>query len=105
MAIKSVLSSFIFLRIAIREDKMVLLQQKMPEIVTSGCPNTNKALNKVIIQTTTILTYLAQIISQIDNELGNRFHWQSLNQTLNSYQDNYINQSLEDYLKQDVIVF
>ncbi len=105
LAIKSVLSSFIFLSIAICEDKMVLLQKKMPEIVSSGCPNTNKALHKVIAQTSTILNYLDQIISQIDKELRNRHHWQILKQTLNTYQDNFISQKLNDYLKEDVTGF
>ena len=105
LAIKNVLINFIFLKIAINEDKRVLIQQKMPEIVKSSCPNTNKVLNKVVSQSTTILTYLDQIITQIDNELGNKYQWQNRKQTLNTYQENYISQQLEDYLNEDVIVF
>ena len=105
LTIKNVLINFIFLRIAIHEDKMILLQQGKPGIVDSSCNNTNIVLNKVVSQSTTILTYLDQIITQMDNETGNRSHWQETKQSLNTYQDNYISQQLEDYLKEDVIVF
>lgn len=90
VSIKSILISFIFLKIAIHEDKKLLLQQRVNAIVTSVCPNTNKALNKVISQSSTILTYLDQTISQIDHELGDKYQWQNIKQALNTYQDNYI---------------
>lgn len=105
LAIKNVLINFTFLRIAIHEDKRVLIQQRMPEIVKSSCLNTNKALNKVVSQSTTTLTYLDQIITQMDDEIGNRYQWNNIKRSLNTYQDNYIGQQLEDYLKKDVVVF
>lgn len=103
--IKIVIISFTFLKIAIQEDKKILLQQGRNANVTSCCPNTNKALNKVISQTSTILTYLDQIITQIDNELGNKYQWKNRKQAVNTYQDNYIGQTLENYLKEAVVVF
>ena len=103
--IKSVLISFIYLQIAIHEDEKLLLAKGIRSGVTSDCPNVNKVLNKVINQTTTILTYLDQIISQIDSELGHKYNWQNMKQALNTYQENFIEQHLEDYLKEDVIVF
>lgn len=105
LAIKTILINFTFLRIAINEDKKVLIQQRMPEMVKSSCPNTNKVLNKVVSQSTTILTYLDQIITQMDDETGNRYQWNNIKQSLNTYQDNYIGQPLDDYIKEDVIVF
>ena len=102
---KSVLFGFVNLQIAIHTDKIELLKQKNNSGVTSDSPNVNKTLKKVIEQTTTILTYLDQIISQIDNELGNRYHWQDVKQTLNTYQENFVEQHLDDYLKEDVVVF
>lgn len=105
MLIKTVIISFTFLKIAIHEDKKFLLQQRENDIVTSNCPNTNKALNKVISQTSTILNYLDQIITQIDTELGNKYQWLNRKQELNTYQDNHIGQTLENYLKEDVVVF
>lgn len=103
--IKSVLINFAFLRIAIWEDGKVLLAQGKQNSVTSDCTNTNRALNKVISQSTTILTYLDQIVTQMDDEIGNRYQWNNVKRSLNTYQDNYIGQHLDDYLKEDVIVF
>ena len=104
-AIKSVLISSAYLQIAIREDEKVLLTQGIHSSATSDCPNVNKALNKVINQTTTILTYLDHTISEIDSELGDRYHWQDMKHALNTYQDNFTERHLDDYLKEDVIVF
>ena len=105
LAIKNILTNFMFLRIAICEDKKILLAQGKENPVNSDSPNTNLVLNKVINQSTTILTYLDQIITQIDDETGNKYQWQNRKQTLISYQDNYTSQQLEDYIKEDVIVF
>lgn len=105
LAIKNVLINFAYLKMAIWEDGKVLIPQGKQNLVTSDCPNTNKVLNKVISQSTTILTYLDQIITQIDSELGNKYQWQNKKQTLNTYQDNYIGQQLDNYIKEDVIVF
>ena len=103
--LKSVLTSFIYYQIAIHEDEIILKKQGIQGGVTSDSPNVNQALNKVINQSTTILTYLDQIISQFDNELGNRYNWLNMKQSMNTYQENFIEQHLDDYLKEDVIVF
>ena len=105
LTIKNVLINFAYLKMAIWEDGKVLISQGEQNLVTSDCSNTNKVLNKVISQSTTILTYLDQVITQMDNELGNKYQWQSRKQALNTYQDNYISQKLEDYIKEDIIVF
>ena len=105
LTIKNILTNFTFLRIAICEDKKILLAQGKQNPVNSDSPNTNLVLNKVVNQSTTILTYLDQIITQIDDETGNKYQWQNRNQTLISYQENYTSQQLEDYIKEDVIVF
>lgn len=103
--LKSVLTSFIYYQIAIHEDEIILKKQGIHGGVTSDGPNVNQALNKVINQSTTILTYLDQIISQFDNELGNRYNWLHVKQSMKTYQENFIEQHLADYLKEDVIVF
>lgn len=105
LLLKNVISSFIYLRIAIREDSMMLLQQGKRDIVTSDCPHVKDALNKVIGQTSTILTYLDQIISQMDDRLNNRYNWHDLRNTLNTYQDNFETKTLADYMNEDVVVF
>ena len=105
LVIKNVLINFVYLKVAVWEDGKVLISQGKQNLVTSDCSNTNKVLNKVISQSTTILTYLDQVITQIDNELGNKYQWQNRKQALNTYQDNYITQQLDDYIKEDIIVF
>lgn len=35
----------------------------------------------------------------IDNELGNRYHWRNVKQTLNTYQKNFAELHLDDYRK------
>ena len=105
LAIKNVLIKFAYLKMAIWEDGKVLTSQGEQNLVTSDCTNTNKVLNKVISQSTTILTYLDQVITQIDNELGNKYQWQNKKLALNTYQDNFIIMRLEDFIKEDIIVF
>lgn len=105
LTLKNVLYSFTFLNISIKEDAINLLFQGKQKNVTSDCPYTKETLNKVINQTATILTYLDQITSQIDNELDNRYHWQNVKNSLNAYQDNFVRQTLEDYLKENIVVF
>ena len=104
-ALKSVITDFLFLQIALGEDKISLIQQGKSEIVRSDAPNVNKALNKIVSQTSTILTYLDQIISQIDKEFKNRYNWQNTKKSMNNYQDTFVSRELADYLNEDVIVF
>lgn len=105
LLLKNVLINFTYLRIAIREDSKMLLQQGKRDIVTSDCPNVKDALNKIIGQTSTILTYLDQIITQMDDELDNRYNWHNLRNALNTYQNNYETKSLADYMNEDLVVF
>ena len=105
MAFKSVITDFIFFRIAIGEDKISSMRLGNSENVRPDAPNVNKVLNKVICQTSTILLYLDQIISQIDDELGNRYNWQQLKKSMSDYQKSYVPQELEDYLKENIVVF
>lgn len=95
LAFRSVFADFVFFRIAIVKDGNV-------EFDT---PNVNKVLNKIISQTSTILIYLDNIISQIDNELKNGYKWQQMGISLNSDIETFVPQDLADYLKKDIIVF
>ena len=105
LAIKNALNGFIFYRIAFNEDKISLIKQSKREIVTSGCPNVNKTLNKIINQTIIIISYLDQIISQIDNELENKYDWHNKKKALIYNLENYTSQNLNDYLKEHYVVF
>lgn len=101
----SVLAKFIFLQVAIHKDALLFSSQSKNESVTSDCPNINTTLKKVMNQTATILTYLDLVLLQIDEELGGRYHWNDRKLSLNTYQDNFVESNLEDYLKEDSVVF
>ena len=103
--IKEILTSFFFYRIAYGEDKMILMKRGKREIITSNCPNVNNALHKIVNQTSTVLSYLDTIITDLDNELGKKYDWKNRKQAVNSYQKNYTSQNLNDYLKEDIVVF
>lgn len=105
LSLKNVLIGFTYLRIAICEDTKVLLQQEKHGVVTAKCPYTKVILNKIVSQTSTILTYLDQIITQIDDIFDNRYDWQRIMNTLNKYQNNYETKSLADYMNEDLVVF
>ena len=85
--LKNVLISFTYLRIAINEDSKIFLQQGKRDIITSNCTNVKDALNKIIGHTSTILTYLNQVITLMDDEFDNRYNWHNLRKTLNIYQN------------------
>lgn len=98
LSIKNVLVEFTFLRVAIREDSKQLMLAGKRDIVTANCPKVNETLHRIVDQSTTIITFLDQQLSQLDKEFNNRYTWNRIKQTLNDYQINYTCQSLEDYL-------
>lgn len=98
LPIKNVLVEFTFLRVAIREDSKQLMLAGKRDIITANCPKVNETLHRIVDQSTTIITFLDQQLSQLDKEFNNRYTWNRIKQTLNDYQINYTCQSLEDYL-------
>lgn len=105
LLIKNILNEFTFLRIAIRVDSIQLLLNGKRDIVTANCPKTNETLHKIISQSETVIAYLGQQLSQIDDEFGNRYNWNRIKKTLNDYQANYTGQSLDNYLQKDTVSF
>lgn len=96
--IKNTLVDFLFFHLAVQEDQIDLLQQGKTDNVTCNSTNTNKALKKILCQSGDLLTLIDQFLSNIDNELGNRYNWKSIKQTMNTCQANYTSKSLKDYL-------
>ena len=88
---------------AIQTDRIVMLSQGVPDKITNNSTNTNAVLKKIIGQTATLLTHIDQNLTLIDKELGNRYNWQIIKQTINAYQDGFTSKSLEDYLSEDII--
>lgn len=105
LLIKNVLNEFTFLRIAIRVDSNQLLLNGKRDIVTANCLKTNETLHRIVGQTEMIIAYLDQQLSQIDDVFGNRYNWNRIKRTLSDYQNNYIGQSLDDYLQKQLVIF
>lgn len=101
---KSVLTDFMYLTIAIQADRISLLRQRKPDTVTYNSPNTNATLNKIKRQTDTLLPLIDQNLKIIDKELGNRYNWPTMKQTIDNYQNSFTSKSLENYLSEDIIV-
>ena len=101
--IKSILTDCLYLTMAIQTDRIVMLSQGVPDKITNNSTNTNAVLKKIIGQTATLLTHIDQNLTLIDKELGNRYNWQIIKQTINAYQDGFTSKSLEDYLSEDII--
>lgn len=105
LLIKNVLNEFTFLRIAIREDSKQLLLAGERDVVTANCPKVNETLHRIVDQSTTIIVYLDQELSRINDELKNRYNWSTVKKILNDYQTNYTGQSLDIYLQKELVIF
>lgn len=101
--IKSILTDCLYLTMAIQTDRIDMLRQGVPDKITSNSTNTNAVLKKTISQTAILLTNIDQNLTLIDKELGNRYNWQIIKQTIKVYQDGFTSKSLEDYLSDDII--
>ena len=104
VSIKNTLLDFLFFHLAVQEDQIDLLRQGKTDNVTCNSTNTNKALKKILCQSADLLTLIDQLLSNIDDELGNRYNWKSIKQTMNTCQDNYTSKCLKDYLLEDTTV-
>lgn len=105
LLIKNVLTEFTFLRVAIREDSKQLMLAGKRDIITANCPKVSETLHRIADQSEIIIAYLDQQLSQIDDEFKNRYNWDSIKKTLNDYQTNYTGQSLDNYLRKELVTF
>ena len=105
MCIRSFLQNSVFLKIAINEDKMAMLRRGRDEIVTSSSPKTNLTLNKILDDSSTILTFAEHSLSTMDKECKNRYHWNDLRRNIISYEENFVSADLDSFLKLPTIHF
>ncbi len=76
-------------QLAITEEELSLLQQHKEEIITYDAAKVRNELICIINKTLPILNDLDIVLSQIDKNCDNRYHWQSVKESLYTYQDNY----------------
>ncbi len=103
--IRTFLEDTIFLKIAINEDKINLLKQHKSDKITAESPLTHAALEKNHADTLSILAFLEDTLSNIDNKYNNRYNWTLMHRNIILYQEQFVETNLDTYLQQDVIKF
>ncbi len=104
-AIQRFLQDSVFLKIAINEDKMDLLKQGRDEIITSQYLKTHKTLQKILEDSSVVLSFIEKSLDIIDKECKKRYRWEKLKRKVISSEENYVFTDLDIYLQQPVIQF
>lgn len=94
-SIKKFPQKSILLQIAHNEEKIILLQQGKDSLITYDAPKVKAELIRIINQTLPILIDLDIILTQIDKQCNNRYHWQTTKESLYKYEDNYVESNSE----------
>ena len=87
---KMFLQYSIHFQLAFKDEEINLLQQRKEKNITYDAPKVQTKLIFIINQTLPILYELDDILYQIDKQCDNRYHWQTLKQSLYTCQDNYV---------------
>ena len=103
--IQHFLHDSIYLKLAINEDKLAILEQGRDELITSRLPKTHQTLKKIFDDSSTVLSFIEDSLDIIDKECKNRYHWNELKRNVISEEENYVSTDLNLYLKQPVIHF
>lgn len=105
MCIRSFLQNTVFLKIAINEDKISMINQRKNEMITSISPMTHLALTKIFDDSSIILSYIENSIKVIDKECDNRYHWNNVKRQIISYEEDFVSADLNSFLKLPTICF
>ena len=90
LSMKMFLQYSIHFQLAFKDEEINLLQQRKEKNITYDAPKVQTKLIFIINQTLPILYELDDILYQIDKQCDNRYHWQTLKQSLYTCQDNYV---------------
>lgn len=99
------LQNSVFLKMAISEDKLTLLEQGKDVLITSNMPKTHQTLKKIFDDSSPVLSYIEKSLNIIDNECKKRYHWSELKRNVIIGEENFVSADLNLYLKQPVIHF
>lgn len=94
-----------FLKMAINDDKIAMLQQGREELITSQNPKTHQTLKKIFDDSSVVLSFLEKSLDIIDNEYKKRYHWGELKRKVISGEENFVLADLHLFLRQPVIRF
>ena len=103
MHIRSFLQNSVFLKMAINEDKLAMLNQGRDEIVKSSSPMTSLVLKKIYNDSSEVLTTVEDILMSIDLECKNRYHWRDVKRNVITSEENFVSVDLYSYLELPVI--
>lgn len=103
MHIRSFLQNTVFLKIAINEDKLAMLNHGRDELVISSSPMTNLVLKKIYNDSSVVLTTVEDVLMSIDLEYKNRYHWSDVKRNVITCEENFVSMDLYSYLELPVI--
>lgn len=103
MHIRSFLQNTVFLKIAINEDKLAMLNHGRDELVISSSPMTNLVLKKIYNDSSVVLTTVEDVLMSIDLEYKNRYHWSDVKRNVITCEENIVSMDLYSYLELPVI--
>lgn len=99
------LQNSVFLKMAISEDKLALLEQGKDVLITSNMPKTHQTLKKIFDDSSPVLSYIEKSLDIVDKECKGRYHWKELKRNVISGEEHFVSADLNLYLKQPVIHF
>lgn len=99
------LQDSVFLKMAINEDKIALLQQGRDELITSNFQKTHQILKKTFDDSCDVLSIIENSLDVIDKECNYRHHWPELKRMVILGEENYVSVSLDDFTKSSTIQF
>ena len=104
-SIQFVLQDSMYLKMAVNEDKIVLLKQGRDELITSNNPKTHQSLKKIFDDSSPVLFFIENSLGVIDKECKHRYHWSELKRNVISGEENFVSIDLKSWLEQPVIHF
>lgn len=99
------LQNSVFLKMAINDDKIALLEQGRDVLITSNMPKTHQTLKKIFDDSSSVLSFLEKSLGIIDKGCKKRYHWSELKRNVIRCEENYVSASLDDVLKSPIIQF
>lgn len=99
------LQDTVFFKMAINEDKLTLLKQRIDVPITSNMPNTHQTLKKIINDSSVVLSFIEKSLDIIDKECKNRYHWSELKRNIIFGEENFVSVDIDKYLGQPLIQF
>ena len=103
LKIGAFLNNLSFYKMALSYDKIELIKNILPEVVTSDLQSTHAVLKKIQQDSNTILIYLEELLDAFDKECNNRFNWKDVKKNIIRYEEEHVLLNLYDYLQLPIV--